>query len=810
MALFKPSLNLNFARSKKLDTRISFSRADSVSGATYINENGLVVVAERGNARIHHHPISGFCRGLLIEESRTNLVAYSNQIDQFGLSGASCTPNAGISPDGTQNAELITNLSSSGLVATTISVSASSIQDIFISCFVKPTTQQGVTFNAFYTGNSEDNVYFDFASKSVTGLPYSTDYIFESYPNGWYRIGYRVTRDYTGSKTTLNFRLWISGRAVFDTKTCYVWGAQAEIGTFATTLIQTGASPVTRSADLVYLSGSNFTGWYNQSAGTFVASGDGAKGSAPHVYNVASVYGANANNIKARIDSGVSLRCSVLNSSVETVTSSYSNAYANESAFASVNAVENANFSAMSNDNIIQPNISATLPTGMTLLEIGAANQADFLNGCIYSIAYYNSKINDRDIINLCKPNNYQPEENWTLGLDFIKNPNIRPGFYFSRNDSVSTYINSAGFIATASANSPRFEYDPVTLYPRGLLMEESKTNICLYSQSFSNAAWIVEAGGAGTRTDNTATSPTGQTTACTFNRSGSSFNVYQDVSLGGTVETTHSVYLKAGTASSVTLTNSKLFSVYEIMSVDFNLSSGTITSGSNGKITNMGNGWYRCSVTYSGTIPANTTCRFNIIANQVGTFYAFGAQMEQSGSCSSYIQTSGSSVTRAQDVLLASSSGFSSWYNQNEGTFLVTASFNGKATASTPRVFQTTNDSTTDQICVFYDVAASKVKTSIITSGSELFNSATSGIGLNASEPFSQSISYSATAINVTSYDSATVSGALSALPAPTIFRIGSGNSASSPWNGHIRKIKYYPKSDTASNARLLTRTSV
>jgi hypothetical protein len=72
--VIRPALNLDFANSKTLDPRITFSRASS---ATYTDADGLIKVAAAGEARFDHDPITGECRGLLIESARTNLLINS-------------------------------------------------------------------------------------------------------------------------------------------------------------------------------------------------------------------------------------------------------------------------------------------------------------------------------------------------------------------------------------------------------------------------------------------------------------------------------------------------------------------------------------------------------------------------------------------------------------------------------------------------------------------------------------------------------------------------------------------------------------
>lgn len=65
-------------------------------------------------------------------------------------------------------------------------------------------------------------------------------------------------------------------------------------------------------------------------------------------------------------------------------------------------------------------------------------------------------------------------------------------GGTFSRPDSTTcaTYFNSSGLLATATANTPRIDYNPSTLAIRGYLNENSNTNIALWNRDFTNIAW--------------------------------------------------------------------------------------------------------------------------------------------------------------------------------------------------------------------------------------------------------------------------------------------------------------------------------
>ena len=54
-----------------------------------------------------------------------------------------------------------------------------------------------------------------------------------------------------------------------------------------------------------------------------------------------------------------------------------------------------------------------------------------------------------------------------------------------------ATYFDSAGVLQTAGSNVARFDHDPITLESLGLFVEEARTNLCLWSRDFTNAAWV-------------------------------------------------------------------------------------------------------------------------------------------------------------------------------------------------------------------------------------------------------------------------------------------------------------------------------
>lgn len=82
------------------------------------------------------------------------------------------------------------------------------------------------------------------------------------------------------------------------------------------------------------------------------------------------------------------------------------------------------------------------------------------------------------------------------LALDFTT-ASLDPRITFTRTTGASnpaTYINSSGVITAATNNQPRFDYDPVTLVCKGLLIEESRTNSLLNTDLLSTQIVTVTA----------------------------------------------------------------------------------------------------------------------------------------------------------------------------------------------------------------------------------------------------------------------------------------------------------------------------
>ena len=93
------------------------------------------------------------------------------------------------------------------------------------------------------------------------------------------------------------------------------------------------------------------------------------------------------------------------------------------------------------------------------------------------------------------------PAKDSTLDIDFINNRQRVAGIYgaalggvtFTRS-TTGTYFDATGTLQTAAINAPRFDYDPISLRPLGLLIEESRANILLNSATGTTQSVTVSA----------------------------------------------------------------------------------------------------------------------------------------------------------------------------------------------------------------------------------------------------------------------------------------------------------------------------
>lgn len=77
-----------------------------------------------------------------------------------------------------------------------------------------------------------------------------------------------------------------------------------------------------------------------------------------------------------------------------------------------------------------------------------------------------------------------------SLPAGLVANGALNAFATFTRASS-ATYFDSAGVLQTVGNNVARTDYNPITLALRGLLLEETRTNLCLWNRDLTNVAWV-------------------------------------------------------------------------------------------------------------------------------------------------------------------------------------------------------------------------------------------------------------------------------------------------------------------------------
>lgn len=101
---------------------------------------------------------------------------------------------------------------------------------------------------------------------------------------------------------------------------------------------------------------------------------------------------------------------------------------------------------------------------------------------------------------------------------------------------STGTRVNAAGLIVVEAANAPRFDFDPVALACRGLLLEPQATNLCVQSRAFATAPWAI---GGGTLTANAVAGVDGTTVADTWQYADAAYRWRDDTAAAFVTATT-------------------------------------------------------------------------------------------------------------------------------------------------------------------------------------------------------------------------------------------------------------------------------
>ena len=400
-----PRLNLNFLTGDALDPRITFSRGTT---ATYFNSAGVLATAGTSDARFDYNPSTLAAQGLLIEEQRTNSIRNNTMQGAVAGTPGTAPTNWTIS---TTNAELVSSVIGTGTesgityIDVRISGTMTASRDLDIafevsnniaalnaqtwaeSVYLREVGGSQTNISAIYlqaNTYTAASVYVNspwFATKTVTTAALATQKFSESQTLSGATIAFiqPLIKVRTAASGAVNFTLRIGL-------------PQLEQGAFATSVIPTTTTALTRNADVASMTGTNFSSWYNQSAGTFLTVYSLARpvsGSNQFIvrasdngYNNSVVINTNSTGFAAiatasgGVFDGVASAAPPLTANV---TARVAGCYATNDLALSLNGAA------------VVTDTSATIPTALTRVDIGSdhAGVNRIQGGYIQRISYY-------------------------------------------------------------------------------------------------------------------------------------------------------------------------------------------------------------------------------------------------------------------------------------------------------------------------------------------------------------------------------------------------------------------------------------
>ena len=252
-----------------------FTHSRSNTTATRVAASGLIENVSSNVPRLDYPLIDGVvqdCPALLLEPSRTNVLPYSEEMNNSGWnkSNSTITANQIVSPDGSQTADKYTHGGSTAanyIFESGFSVSSGT--EYTFSVFVKKGTTDFVQLllSSGMFGTLHQN--FDINNGVIGSRSGNPEPFIEEYPNDWFRIGITDTANLTGTGSALislarsNTENRIASFS--SSQYFYLWGAQFETGGYKTSYIPTSGSIATRSADVC--NGSGTSAEFNDSEG---------------------------------------------------------------------------------------------------------------------------------------------------------------------------------------------------------------------------------------------------------------------------------------------------------------------------------------------------------------------------------------------------------------------------------------------------------------------------------------------------------------------------------------------------------------
>jgi hypothetical protein len=396
--------------SKAFSDIITFSRG---SAATRVNASGLVESVAAGAPRFDFDPITLAARGLLIEEARTNSIRNNTMVGAVaGTPGTAPTNWFSAATTNGLNRQIVGTGTANGITYIDIRYSGTTTAGTFVN-FAGP---EGNTFIAATNGQAWTSsswvAVVGGSTANLTGLSVRTRFSDAG--------GVELTQaaaDLLGATSTMqrfsvaltaanastafvatNFSFSFNNGVAIDI-TLRIGLPQLELGAFATSVIPTTTTALTRAADVASVN--TLSPWYNASAGTLYAE----VGSAPVNNIVQSAWefndnlGGGAGRIVARRTAGGNLATFVVSGGVTQADVASAATAAASSTYKFASAWTAGDEGVSLNGATAVTGTPAVIPNTISKLFLGI-NYASLqpVNGYLRRITYYPRRLSNAEL----------------------------------------------------------------------------------------------------------------------------------------------------------------------------------------------------------------------------------------------------------------------------------------------------------------------------------------------------------------------------------------------------------------------------
>jgi hypothetical protein len=407
-----PSFALDFVNgTNALDPRVTFTRASS---ATFFNSAGVLQSAAIDAPRFDFNPSTLAARGLLIEEARTNSIR--NNTAQGAVAGTPGTvPTNWVAQNvgGVALTEVVGTGTENGIAYVDVRYTGTTSTNATGAILAELGNQISAASGQVWTHTS----FVKLVGGSTANLTSIDMSILERDSGGTLLAATNTSITPTGA--ALNTQRFTATRTLNNASTAFVQPRiafvpaafpvaiditlriglpQLELGAFATSVIPTTTTALTRAADVASVN--TLSPWYNAASGTVYFEGvtfDTTTGGFPRAFALSDGTTSNVIQITRNNSSG-NARMSVISGGVAQAAADATAWTLNATTKAAL-AYATSDFAIVANGGAATTDTSGTVPT-VDRLRLAVAGDAigGFLNGYLRRIVYYPRRLSNAEL----------------------------------------------------------------------------------------------------------------------------------------------------------------------------------------------------------------------------------------------------------------------------------------------------------------------------------------------------------------------------------------------------------------------------